>query len=195
MDTDGRAQRTRRGHRRHGSQGVRGHTQWVSHYSDVQGGAGLVWADDGTTRLWFDPALPEERSGTHPDELLPVMHAIGFSLGTEPTGLDLSMEAAFALAEYLTGVRLHPDLLRNTTFTCGSIDIPVGGLYAWPGCAASLRSVRSEPFFSLPDGEGFGVPATSPRPGRRRAGFHQVREPTHPHAPLQPPAPCGRLVR
>ncbi|MFF4550800.1 DUF6461 domain-containing protein [Streptomyces sp. NPDC001435] len=98
-------------------------TQWVSHFSDIHGDIGFLWADDGTTRLWFDPALPEQRSGTHPDELLPVMHAIGFSLGTEPTDLDLSMAATFALAEYLTGVRLHPDLLRNTTFTCGSIAV------------------------------------------------------------------------
>lgn len=99
-------------------------TQWVSHFSDGHGGAGFLWADDGTTRLWFDPALPEQRSGTHPDELLPVMQAIGFSLGTEPTGLSLSMEATFALAEHLTGVRLRPELLRNTTFACGSMEIP-----------------------------------------------------------------------
>jgi hypothetical protein len=35
----------------------------------------------------------------------------------------LATEAAFALAEHLTGVRITPELLRDTTFVCGSAEI------------------------------------------------------------------------
>ncbi|MEU1409512.1 hypothetical protein ABZ471_46105, partial [Streptomyces sp. NPDC005728] len=31
--------------------------------------------------------------------------------------------------------------------------------------------------------------------GRGRTGFCRAGEPTQPHAPLEPSAPCGRLVR
>lgn len=100
-------------------------TQWVSHFADVNDQAGFLWAQDGDRRLSFDSSFPDERIGTHPDELLPVMGAVGFPFGGESADRSGVIVAAFALAEHVTGVLLRPDLLRGTTFTCGSID-PAG---------------------------------------------------------------------
>ncbi|MGW5781966.1 DUF6461 domain-containing protein [Streptomyces sp. NPDC003863] len=36
---------------------------------------------------------------------------------------DLLSPAAFALAEYLTGVAVTPALLQDTTFTCATVKI------------------------------------------------------------------------
>ncbi|MGW2815712.1 DUF6461 domain-containing protein [Streptomyces sp. NPDC001415] len=35
----------------------------------------------------------------------------------------MAAEAAFVLAEHLTGVRITPGLIQDTTFICGSTDI------------------------------------------------------------------------
>ncbi|WP_256356325.1 DUF6461 domain-containing protein [Streptomyces sp. PKU-EA00015] len=42
---------------------------------------------------------------------------------TSDTAENLSVPAAFALAEHLTGIRITPELLQETTFTCGSAKI------------------------------------------------------------------------
>ncbi|WP_329538014.1 DUF6461 domain-containing protein (plasmid) [Streptomyces sp. NBC_01450] len=59
---------------------------------------------------------------TTPDELLDAMHHSGFQFWDETSGTaePLATGAAFALAEHLTGVRITPELLRDTTFVCGS---------------------------------------------------------------------------
>lgn len=100
-------------------------TRWVSHYSNINGLGLFLWAENGTSRLSFEPGLPDSRWGTSPDELLETMHHIGFQFWeeTSDTADDHSQAAAFALAEHLTGVRITPELLRDTTFTCGSAKI------------------------------------------------------------------------
>ncbi|MFF9003141.1 DUF6461 domain-containing protein [Streptomyces achromogenes] len=115
-------------------------TRWVSHFVNVNGLDAFLWAEDTVRRLWFEPCFPDERWGTTPDELLDVMHGVGFPFGddgeaeadipgtdtpgTDAPGTDLSAPAAFALAQHLTGVALTPELLEETTFTCGSVEVP-----------------------------------------------------------------------
>ncbi|PKV82968.1 hypothetical protein BX283_0449 [Streptomyces sp. TLI_146] len=53
------------------------------------------------------------------------MHRSGFQFWdeTSDTAEHLAAEAAFALAEHLTGVRITPELLQDTTFSCASAPI------------------------------------------------------------------------
>ncbi|MFC9287500.1 DUF6461 domain-containing protein [Streptomyces sp. NPDC057052] len=100
-------------------------TRWVSHFANINGVDAFLWAEDTTNRLSFEPGFPDSRGGTTPDELLKAMHDIGFQFWeeTSDTAEHLSAPAAFALAEHLTGVRITPQLLQDTTFTCGSARI------------------------------------------------------------------------
>ncbi|MFE3140568.1 DUF6461 domain-containing protein [Streptomyces scopuliridis] len=99
--------------------------RWVSHFLNINGVSSFLWAEDTTNRLTFEPGVPDCRWGTPPDELLETMHHSGFQFWSEvsETATDLSAPAAFALAEHLTGVRLTPGLLQETTFICGSAEI------------------------------------------------------------------------
>ncbi|MDN3028748.1 DUF6461 domain-containing protein [Streptomyces sp. S.PB5] len=100
-------------------------TSWVSHFVNINGVDSFLWVENGTKRLFFEPGVPDHRWGTTPDELLEAMHRIGFQFPEETPDTDenVSEAAAFALAEHLTGVRITPELLRTTTFTCASARI------------------------------------------------------------------------
>ena len=100
-------------------------TRWVSHFVNINGFASFLWAEDTTERLTFEPGVPDYRDGTTPDELLEAMHHSGFQFWAETsdTAEHLAAEAAFALAEHLTCVRITPELLQDTTFVCGSVQI------------------------------------------------------------------------
>ncbi|KQZ17922.1 DUF6461 domain-containing protein [Streptomyces clavifer] len=100
-------------------------TRWVSHFVNINGLDSFLWAQDTAGHLTFEPAVPDRRWGTTPDELLEVMRHCGFQFWNETsdTAEHLAAEAAFALAEHLTGVRITPELLQNTPFICGSAQI------------------------------------------------------------------------
>lgn len=100
-------------------------TRWISHFVNINGLDSFLWAEDTTKRLTFEPGFPDHRWGTTPDDLLDAMHHSGFQFWdeTSDTAEPRAMEAAFALAEHLTGVRITPELLRDTTFVCGSAEI------------------------------------------------------------------------
>ncbi|MGN9821742.1 DUF6461 domain-containing protein [Streptomyces sp. SD11] len=100
-------------------------TRWVSHFVNINGLDSFLWAQDTAGRLTFEPAVPDRRWGTTPDELLEAMHHCGFQFWNETgnTAEHLAAEAAFALAEHLTGVRITSELLQNTRFICGSAEI------------------------------------------------------------------------
>ena len=98
-------------------------TSWISHFSNINAVGTFLWAEDQVLRLCFDPMLPERRRGTAPDELLDVMRRIGFHLDVEDPEPDFPHQAAFALAEHLTGVAITPALLQETTFTCATVKI------------------------------------------------------------------------
>ncbi|MFE4828784.1 DUF6461 domain-containing protein [Streptomyces sp. NPDC056672] len=98
-------------------------TSWISHFTNVNGVGTFLWAEDQVLRLCFDPMFPEDRRGTEPDELLDVMRQIGFHLKAEDPETDFAPQAAFALAEHLTGIAITPALLQDTTFTCATVRI------------------------------------------------------------------------
>ncbi|MFF1482251.1 DUF6461 domain-containing protein [Streptomyces sp. NPDC058301] len=100
-------------------------TRWVSHFVNINGLDSFLWAQDTVERLTFEPGMPDRRWGTTPDDLLAAMHHCGFQFWDEisDTAEHLAAEAAFALAEHLSGVRITPELLQDTTFICGSAEI------------------------------------------------------------------------
>ncbi|MER6239049.1 DUF6461 domain-containing protein [Streptomyces clavifer] len=100
-------------------------TCWVSHFVNINGVDSFLWAQDTAVRLMFEPAVPDRRWGTTPDEVLEAMHHCGFQFWNETsdTAEYLAAEAAFALTEHLTGVRITPELLQNSPFVCGSAEI------------------------------------------------------------------------
>ncbi|MDV5143158.1 DUF6461 domain-containing protein [Streptomyces sp. SBC-4] len=98
-------------------------TSWVSHFTNINAVGTFLWAEDQVLRLCFDPMFPEDRWGAAPDELLDVMRRIGFHLEVEDPEPDFSPQAAFALAEHLTGIAITPALLQDTTFTCATVQI------------------------------------------------------------------------
>ncbi|BDH11936.1 DUF6461 domain-containing protein [Streptomyces hygroscopicus] len=56
------------------------------------------------------------------------MRGAGFDLGdSRDRSYELHTEAAFALAERLTGVRLSSEVLPSATFLCGTAALPPRG--------------------------------------------------------------------
>ncbi|MFB9474208.1 DUF6461 domain-containing protein [Nonomuraea salmonea] len=93
-------------------------TRLVSHSRNVNAVGHFRWVEDGEIRLSFDPLFPSFRHGSAPDELVEMMRRVGFGLGDD---IDRGThdQAAFALAEHLTGVELTPQLLEESTYLCG----------------------------------------------------------------------------
>jgi hypothetical protein len=83
----------------------------------------FYWAEDGDIRLHFEPLFPDYREGSTPDALVDVMQEVGFDL-REDAELDYPAEAAFALAERLTGVRVTMGLLDESNYECGIARVP-----------------------------------------------------------------------
>lgn len=52
------------------------------------------------------------------------MREVGFDLDEEGDNAEDSAEAALALAEYVAGVRLTPELLEESTYACGIAPVP-----------------------------------------------------------------------
>lgn len=69
-------------------------TVWVSHFVNVNGVDAFLWAEDGTSRLAFEPGFPDSRQGSSPDELLEVMRRFGFHFWEEKSDtLEILSEA------------------------------------------------------------------------------------------------------
>lgn len=95
-------------------------TQVVSHQRNVDAHDRFRWMVDADLRLAFAPLFPAWRSGSDPDGLVDVMQRVGFDLrDDEDRDYELHTEAAFALAEHLTGVRLTAELLESADYLCG----------------------------------------------------------------------------
>ncbi|MFR9777071.1 DUF6461 domain-containing protein [Micromonospora sp. MS34] len=102
-------------------------TRLVSHFRNVNAVDHFFWLDDGDLRLHFEPLFPTSRDGSDPDGLVEVMRQVGFDLSEDDdASYELHTEAAFALAEHLTGVRLTPELLETATYICGTAPAPGG---------------------------------------------------------------------
>ncbi|WP_329034271.1 DUF6461 domain-containing protein [Streptomyces sp. NBC_00178] len=99
----------------------------VSHFRNVNAVDHFCWFEDGTTRLHFEPLFAHQRDGSHPDGILTEMEGAGFDMDeTDECNFERHTEAAFALAERLTGVRLTPEVLASAEFTCGRVPDPLG---------------------------------------------------------------------
>lgn len=98
-------------------------TRLVSHYRNVEALGHFYWLEAEDIRLDFEPLFASDRAGSTPDALVDVMCEVGFDLSDDGGNMQPT-EAAFALAEYLTGVRVTPELLEQATYTCGVVTVP-----------------------------------------------------------------------
>ncbi len=97
----------------------------VSHFRNVNAVDGFSWSQDGVIRLGFEPLFPAQRHGSDPDACLTEMREAGFNLRSdEERDFAGHTEAAFALAERITGVRLTPELFEELEITCGLVTLP-----------------------------------------------------------------------
>lgn len=99
-------------------------TTVVSHFRNVNAVDRFSWVEDGDVRLSLEPLFPENRYGRDADRLVEVMQRVGFVFDEDEDDDLHPGEAAFALAEHLTGVRLTPQLLESATFSCGVAPVP-----------------------------------------------------------------------
>jgi hypothetical protein len=105
-------------------------TTVVSHHLDVELADDFYWVQDRDIRLYFQPGSPAWREGSTPDALIDPMRQAGFDLRQDAgydAEADVSTEAAFALAEQLTGVPLTPELLDESMYLCGIAPVPQDG--------------------------------------------------------------------
>jgi hypothetical protein len=100
-------------------------TTLVSHFVNVNAVDHFQWYEDGDLRLTFEPLFPFSRSGSDPDGLVDAMRAAGFDLSDgDDREYRQAGEAAFALAEHITGVRLTPESLAAAEYICAMVDRP-----------------------------------------------------------------------
>ncbi|MBD0691419.1 DUF6461 domain-containing protein [Streptomyces sp. CBMA123] len=94
-------------------------TRLVSHFRNVNAVDHFNWWERGECRLRFEPLFADQRDGTDADApgTSELLTACGFRLDGERG--ELHTEAAFALAERLTDVRLGPERLEAATFRLG----------------------------------------------------------------------------
>ena len=96
----------------------------VSHHRSGGEVDHFLWLEDGELLLHFEPLLPSRRDGSGADRHLVEMRESGFRLGHgEELDLDHT-EAAFALAERLTGIRLTAELLDSLEFIAAPAPAP-----------------------------------------------------------------------
>ncbi|MFG1959835.1 DUF6461 domain-containing protein [Nonomuraea sp. NPDC049028] len=101
-------------------------TRLVSHSRNVNAVSYFYWVEDGEIRLSFEPDIPGYRYGGDPDGLVGVMRQVGFDLedgvqapgGAVAEGIAAGTGAVFALAEYLTEIKLTAQLLEESTYLC-----------------------------------------------------------------------------
>jgi hypothetical protein len=101
-------------------------TSVVSHFRNIEAVNRFYWVEDEEIRLYFEPLIPQSRYGSAPDALTDLMRQVGFDLREDGDNSEHSNEAAFALAERLTGVRVTPELLEQAQYQCGIVPVPDG---------------------------------------------------------------------
>ncbi|MFG2429755.1 DUF6461 domain-containing protein [Streptomyces sp. NPDC048590] len=103
------------------------------------------WFEDGELRTTFEG--PSARDGSTPDELVPLLRAVGFPLTPEgehdESAPDVDGKAAvFALAERLTGVRVTESFLRDATYELGLV--PEQPAEEWTGLVIDITDANGE---------------------------------------------------
>ncbi|MFB7908937.1 DUF6461 domain-containing protein [Kitasatospora sp. NPDC056076] len=94
-------------------------TRLVSHFRNANAVDHFNWWERAACRLQFEPLFADQRHGDDADApgIPELLTACGFRLDGERGALHT--EAAFALAERLTDVRLTPERLEAATFRLG----------------------------------------------------------------------------
>ncbi|GAA4604312.1 hypothetical protein BJY16_004951 [Actinoplanes octamycinicus] len=91
-------------------------------YESEHNDPAFLWVSDGEVRVSFDPGSAGWRTGREPDALLADMVELGFDLsgnGEFDPDAEFDEDAevrALALAERVTGLRLHAGMLRELTY-------------------------------------------------------------------------------
>lgn len=100
-------------------------TTLVSHYLNVNCVSRFLWIESNDIKVSFELQSPGTSSGAEADHVADLMADAGF-VTTDDAEQDAYTitPASFALAEILTGVRVTPDLLRSSVFSCGTVKIP-----------------------------------------------------------------------
>ncbi|SNT45492.1 hypothetical protein SAMN05216276_104514 [Streptosporangium subroseum] len=70
----------------------------------------------GEPVVWFDPMLPDARSGSDPDRFVEEMREAGldpeYDIDDDDSHIDFPMERSFALASRITGLPFSPEMLK-----------------------------------------------------------------------------------
>lgn len=98
----------------------------VSHYRNVNALSRFVWIDDGEIATSFETLFPRVRSGSRADLLDDDLRQAGFDLSEGALQPDPT-EAAFALAEQITGVAIMHEMLEGP-FEGGVVTLADGAL-------------------------------------------------------------------
>ncbi|MEV6868649.1 DUF6461 domain-containing protein [Streptosporangium subroseum] len=69
---------------------------------------------DGAPVVWFDPRLPDARSGSDPDRFVEEMREVGLDPDYDIDGprIDSPIPCSFALASRITGLPFSPEMLE-----------------------------------------------------------------------------------
>ncbi len=71
---------------------------------------------DGQPVVWFDPMLPDARSGNDPDRFIKEMREVGldpdYDIDGDGSHIDSPMERSFALASRITALPFSPEMLE-----------------------------------------------------------------------------------
>lgn len=88
-------------------------TRLVSHFRNVNGIEDFLWMEDGQERMALEPSFSDIDSFTKWDEeFTEIARQVEFDAAH-------SSESFFAMAEYLTGVKVTPELLEQSVYLCG----------------------------------------------------------------------------
>ncbi|MGW3288324.1 DUF6461 domain-containing protein [Streptomyces sp. NPDC001002] len=96
----------------------------VSHHRNVDAVDHFLWLADGELLLHFEPLFPHRRDGSGADSHLVAMRESGFQLDPDQESDHQHTEAAFALAERITGIRLTAELLDSLEFVAAPAPAP-----------------------------------------------------------------------
>lgn len=99
-------------------------TATVGHFRNVNAVDQFLWIEDGHLILQFEPLFPHQRFGMRADdqEVVAEMEGVGFDLsdGDEPP-FEHHTEAAFALAERITGVGVTLEFVERAQYVGGFV--------------------------------------------------------------------------
>ncbi|MBO3742708.1 DUF6461 domain-containing protein [Actinoplanes flavus] len=91
-------------------------TTVITHYRNVEYDSRFALIKNGDIQVAFDPYDSGDRTGSHPDVLLPAMRAAGLATDGQDSDDADATECAFALTERLTRVPMTTALLHAATY-------------------------------------------------------------------------------